>query len=105
MYCQIINSTLPSFEKKIMKKYLHCICTRMYRNSVAANQAFESTNFLKDREIENLLELLMTLRLGRVFYLSKLGRIPDLNQMLKSWQNMAYNIHTDFSFLHVSFVY
>lgn len=77
MYCQIINSTLPSFEKKIMKKYLHCICTRMYRNSVAANQAFESTNFLKDREIENLLELLMTLWLGRVFYLSKLCIIPE----------------------------
>lgn len=28
----------------------------MYRNSVAANQAFESTNFLKDREIIGIID-------------------------------------------------
>lgn len=77
MYCQIINSTLPSFEKKNNEKVLALHLHQNVPNSVAANQAFESTNFLKDREIENLLELLMTLRLGRVFYLSKLCIIPE----------------------------
>lgn len=63
MYSQIINSPLSSFEeKKIMKKYLHCICTRMYCNSIAANQGFESRTFLKDREIENLWEISMMLQ-------------------------------------------